>query len=276
MSTISRTCSSLQDVQSSPSSVALDIDRVGVKHVKLPLVVKDRDKGRQHTVASVDMGVDLPAAFKGTHMSRFVEALENWREASAEELDYASMKRLLSDVLERLNARRAYARFSFPYFRMRKAPVSERCAPVQYQCRLTGELEQGQEGPRFLLELEVPVTTVCPCSKAISRAGAHGQRAAVRMALRMSRFEWLEGFIDIAEESGSAPIYTLLKRPDEKFVTEQAYDNALFVEDVVRNVATRLESHTHVTWFSVEVESEESIHGHNAFASIERTVTQRT
>ena len=261
------------DVQSSPSSVALDIDRVGVKHVELPLVVKDRDKGRQHTVASVDMGVDLPAAYKGTHMSRFVEALENWREASGEELDYISMKRLLSDVLTRLNAHRAYAKFSFPYFRTRRAPVSGQAAPVRYLCRLTGELEQGQEGPRFLLELEIPVTTVCPCSKAISRAGAHGQRALVRMGIRMSRFEWLEGFIDIAEESGSAPIYTLLKRPDEKFVTEQAYDNALFVEDVVRNVATKLEQHAHVTWFRVEVESEESIHGHNAFASIERSVS---
>ncbi len=273
MSTISE-AGSLTDVQSSPSSVALDIDRVGVKHVELPLVVKDRDKGHQHTVASVDMGVDLPAAYKGTHMSRFVEALENWREASGEELDYNSMKRLLSDVLTRLDAHRAYARFSFPYFRTRRAPVSEQAAPVRYLCRLTGELEKGREGPRFLLELEVPVTTVCPCSKAISRAGAHGQRATVRMRLRMSRFEWLEGFIDIAEESGSAPIYTLLKRPDEKFVTEQAYDNALFVEDVVRNVATRLEKHSHVTWFSVEVESEESIHGHNAFASIERSVAR--
>ncbi len=265
----------LMDVQNSPSSVALDIDRVGVKHVELPLVVKDRDRGRQHTVASVDMGVDLPAAFKGTHMSRFVEALENWREASAEELDYTSMKRLLSDVLERLQAHRAYASFSFPYFRTRQAPVTGRPAPVRYLCRLTGELERGQGGPHFLLELEVPVTTVCPCSKAISRAGAHGQRAMVRMALRMSRFEWLEGFIDIAEESGSAPIYTLLKRPDEKFVTEQAYDNALFVEDVVRNVATRLERQSHVTWFNVEVESEESIHGHNAFASIERPLTHK-
>ncbi|WP_418764602.1 GTP cyclohydrolase FolE2 [Mailhella sp.] len=277
MNNISNTGSSqgLLDVQNAPSSVALDIDRVGVKHVELPLVVKDKDKGRQHTVASVDMGVDLPAAYKGTHMSRFVEALENWREASGEELDYASMKRLLSDVLTRLNAHRAYAKFSFPYFRTRRAPVSGQAAPVRYLCRLTGELEKGQEGPRFLLELEVPVTTVCPCSKAISRAGAHGQRAVVRMGLRMSRFEWLEGFIDMAEESGSAPIHTLLKRPDEKFVTEQAYDNALFVEDVVRNVATRLERHSHVTWFRVEVESEESIHGHNAFASIERSMSRK-
>ena len=261
------------DVQKDMPAVPMAIDRVGVRKVRMPLWLKDRTNERQHTVALVDLTVDLPSSFKGTHMSRFLEALENWREASAEELDYASMKRLLSDVLTRLHARRAYARFSFPYFRMRKAPVSGRTAPVRYLCHLTGELEEGREGPRFLLELEVPVTTVCPCSKAISRAGAHGQRAVVRMALRMSRFEWLEGFIDIAEASGSAPIHTLLKRPDEKFVTEQAYDNALFVEDVVRNVAAKLESHTHVTWFSVEVESEESIHGHNAFASIERSLT---
>ena len=263
----------MEDVQRHAPQVALPIDTVGVRGITMPLLVRDKAEGSRQTVARVDMGVDLPAAFKGTHMSRFLEALENWREASAEELDYASMKRLLSDVLTRLHARRAYARFSFPYFRMRKAPVSGRTAPVRYLCHLTGELEEGREGPRFLLELEVPVTTVCPCSKAISRAGAHGQRAVVRMALRMSRFEWLEGFIDIAEASGSAPIHTLLKRPDEKFVTEQAYDNALFVEDVVRNVAAKLESHTHVTWFSVEVESEESIHGHNAFASIERSLT---
>ena len=266
----------LQDVQSSPSSVALDIDRVGVKRVEMPLVVKDRERGRQHTVASVDMGVDLPAAFKGTHMSRFVEALEHWREVSEEELDYASMKRLLADVLERLHARRAYARFSFPYFRLRKAPVTGHAAPVRYSCRLTGELEAGQDGPSFLLELDVPVTTVCPCSKAISRAGAHGQRASVRLAVRMSRFEWLEGFIDMAEASGSSSIYALLKRPDEKFVTEQAYDNALFVEDVVRNVAAKLEQHPSVVWFSVEVESEESIHGHNAFACIERKVSKNS
>ena len=262
----------LQDVQSSPADVALAIDRVGVKQVELPLVVKDREKGRQHTVATVDMAVDLPAAYKGTHMSRFVEALEEWLEVSGEELDYPSMKRLLVDVLKRLHAHRAYVSFRFPYFCTRKAPVSGQAAPVRYTCRFTGEMEEGDTRPSFLLELEVPVTTVCPCSKAISRAGAHGQRAIIRLSVRMNRFEWLEGFIDIAETSGSAPVYTLLKRPDEKFVTEQAYDNALFVEDVVRGVARRLQDQTHVTWFRVEVESEESIHGHNAFACIERTI----
>ena len=264
----------LKDVQSGPSEVALDIDHVGVKNIRLPLVVKDRAQGRQHTVATVDMAVDLPSRFKGTHMSRFVESLESWRERSGEELDYASMKRLLSDVLSRLHARKARARFSFPYFITRPAPATHLPAPVCYQCRLTGEMEEGSPSPRFLLEIDVPVTTVCPCSKAISVSGAHGQRAAIRIAVRMKRFEWLEGFIEIAERSGSSPIYTLLKRPDEKFVTEHAYENAVFVEDAVRRAAEKLEACDNVTWYRVEVESEESIHGHNAFASIEKSVSK--
>lgn len=258
----------LQDVQNRPANLPVAIDRVGITSFRLPLVVRDRDRGRQHTVATVDMGVDLPAAFKGTHMSRFVEALEHWREHSREELDYPSMKRLLEDVRERLHAQKAYITFRFPYFRAKAAPVTGSPAPVGYDCRFTGELDQ--ERLIFLLEVDVPVTTVCPCSKAISRAGAHGQRALVRMAVRMTKFEWMEEFIDLAEESASAPVYSLLKRQDEKAVTEQAYDNAYFVEDVVRNVAARLGGHPHVAWFRVEVESFESIHCHNAFASIER------
>jgi len=259
----------LQDVQNSPAEVPVAIDRVGIKDFRLPLVVRDRDQGRQHTVAVVDMGVDLPAAFKGTHMSRFVEALESWRERHGEDLDYPSMKRLLEDVRDRLHARKAWLRFRFPYFRVKKAPVTGIPAPVAYDCRFSGELAEGRK-PAFLLELDVPVTTVCPCSKAVSRAGAHGQRAVIRLAIRMTRFAWLEEFIDLAEASGSAPVYALLKREDEKAVTEQAYDNALFVEDVVRATASRLDAHPHVVWYRVEVESFESIHGHNAFASIER------
>jgi GTP cyclohydrolase I len=264
----------LRDVQKSPAEVPLAIDRVGIKDFRLPLVVRDRDKGRQHTVAVVDMAVDLPAAFKGTHMSRFVEALEHWREHSREELDYPSMKRLLEDVRCRLDARNAYVRFRFPYFRVKEAPVTGSPAPVGYDCCFTGELDGERGRPVFLLELEVPVTTVCPCSKAVSRAGAHGQRAVVRLAVRMARFAWMEDFIDLAETSASAPVYSLLKREDEKAVTEQAYDNAFFVEDVVRNVASRLEVHPHVGWFRVEVESFESIHCHNAFARIERPAPQ--
>ncbi len=254
----------MEDVQSHAPLVALNIDRVGVRELRLPLLVRDRTKGTQQTVASVDLGVDLPSAFKGTHMSRFVETLEEWNA----EISYQSVRRLLLDIKQRLEARRAYARFCFPYFIKKSAPASGIPALISYQCRLTGELDD--EGQHFCLEVDVPVMTVCPCSKAISDEGAHSQRAMVRMNLRMKVFSWLEDFIDIAEASGSSAVYTLLKREDEKFVTEQAFAHPTFVEDVVRNVAQRLSEHGQVEWFSVEVESMESIHNHNAFARIER------
>ena len=256
----------MEDVQSHAPLVALNIDRVGVRELRLPLLVRDRTKGTQQTVASVDLGVDLPSAFKGTHMSRFVETLEEWNA----EISYQSVRRLLLDIKQRLEARRAYARFCFPYFIKKSAPASGIPALISYQCRLTGELDD--EGQHFFLEVDVPVMTVCPCSKAISDEGAHSQRAMVRMSLRMKVFSWLEDFIDIAEASGSSAVYTLLKREDEKFVTEQAFAHPTFVEDVVRNVAQRLSEHGQVEWFSVEVESMESIHNHNAFARIERNM----
>jgi GTP cyclohydrolase I len=244
--------------------VRLAIDRVGIRGLELPLVVRDRAQGRQHTVARVDMGVELPSAFKGTHMSRFVEALENW----GEEVNYHSVKRLLDDVKQRLKARRAYVLFCFPYFVRKQAPVSGCEGVVSYACRLTGEAdEQGKTG--FLLEVDVPVMTVCPCSRAISAEGAHSQRAQVRMRMRMRGFSWLEEFIDIAEQAASSPVYTGLKREDEKFVTEHAFANPAFVEDVVRAAAQELARHPQVASFRVEVESFESIHCHNAFAWIE-------
>ena len=187
----------MEDVQNSPAPVALPIDRVGVKGLKLPLLVRDRAQGTQHTVANVDVSVDLPAAFKGTHMSRFVQALANW----TEDLDYAGMKRLLEDVRERLNARRAHIVFHFPYFVQKNAPATACPGILPYECRLTGELPEDGK-PSFLLEVTVPVMTVCPCSKAISREGAHSQRADVRMAVRMRGFCWIEDFIEIAEASG--------------------------------------------------------------------------
>lgn len=256
----------MEDVQNGPALVPLRIDRVGVKELHLPVVVRDRAQGRQHTVATVDIGVELPSAFKGTHMSRFVEALEN----RGEELDYTAVKQLLENVKDRLGARRAHVIFRFPYFLQKKAPASGSPGPVCYHCRLTGELGEGH--PEFLLEVDVPVMTVCPCSKAISDEGAHSQRALVRLAVRMTGFSWLEEFIEIAESAGSSPVYTLLKREDEKFVTEHAFAHPAFVEDVVRAVAVRLAEHPHISWFRVEVESFESIHCHNAFACIERTV----
>ena len=254
----------MEDVQRHAPKVPINIDRVGIRGITVPLLVRDRAQGSRQTVARVDLGVDLPASFKGTHMSRFIEALEEWND----EINYQSVRRLLATVKERLEARRSYVRFCFPYFVHKPAPSSGIKSIISYECRLTGELDE--KGQSFLLEVDVPVMTVCPCSKAISREGAHSQRTMIHLAVRMSGFSWIEEFIEMAEASGSSAVYTLLKREDEKYVTEHAFAQPTFVEDVVRNVAQRLTEHEHVRWFRVEVESMESIHSHNAFACIER------
>ncbi|MDR2727488.1 MAG: GTP cyclohydrolase FolE2 [Deltaproteobacteria bacterium] len=258
----------MEDIQKGPADVAVPVDRVGVRGMTLPLVVRDRVQGRQHTVAEADLGVELPADFKGTHMSRFVEALENFND----ELDYASLKHLLEDVKTRLEARKAYVLFRFPYFVRKAAPATGSFGIMRYECSLTGELDEGR--PVFVLGVDVPVMTVCPCSKAISNEGAHSQRAVVRMAVRMVGFAWIEDFVAIAETSASSSVYTLLKREDEKYVTENAFAHPAFVEDVVRGVADALSRHPHIEWFRVEVESFESIHAHNAFARIERLMSR--
>lgn len=258
----------MEDVQNRTPDVALDIDRVGVRGLRMPLRVRERAGGVQATVASADLGVDLPSARKGTHMSRLVEALEGWDEG----LDRPSVRRLLESVRQRLDARRAWVRFSFPYFVRKSAPALGNAAPLAYDCAVTSELDA--QGQSFHIDLAVPVMTVCPCSKAISREGAHSQRALVRIGSRISGLVWLEEIIDLAESAGSSAVYTLLKREDEKLVTEQAFARPAFVEDVVRATAAALERHPRVTSFTVEVESMESIHNHNAFARIERAGSQ--
>lgn len=276
----------MQDVQSGPAEVSMAIDRVGVKNLELPLTVRDRAHGVQQTVARVDLGADLPADFKGTHMSRFVEALEEW----GQELDYQGVRTLLLDMRRRLEARRVYVRFSFPFFLGKKAPASCSHSTMSYNCTLTGELgdvaaatdpapdvspTQGAaasdpDKPQFVLGVEVPVMTVCPCSLAICEEGAHSQRSMVRIRCRFRGFLWLEELISIAEGAGSSQLYSLLKREDEKFVTEAAFNEPAFVEDVVRKAAQSLQSHPQVAWYRVEVESFESIHNHSAFAIIEK------
>ncbi len=252
------------DVQKDMPAVPMAIDRVGVRKVRMPLWLKDRTNERQHTVALVDLTVDLPSSFKGTHMSRFVEALEAWEG----KISYRAVRDLLASIRERLEATSAQVVFSFPYFVRKKAPVSGAEGTMSYECVLTGELDASGK-PRFSLEITVPVKTVCPCSKAISDEGAHSQRTLIRMQLLTDGFSWLEEFIDIAEASGSSPVYTVLKREDEKYVTEHAFASPCFVEDVVRNVASRLMEHPHLRGFKVTVESMESIHNHNAVAIIE-------
>lgn len=253
----------LQDIQMSTSEVAIPIDSVGVKNLRVPLSVRDRESGAQHTVADVEVGVDLPAAFKGTHMSRFVESLESF----GEKLDYNSLKELLMQIQERLSARNAFISFTFPYFMTLSSPATKRKSRMNYEVTLTGALEGNDMS--CMLEACVPVMTVCPCSKAISDEGAHSQRAEIRLQINMNGFAWIEEFIEIANNAGSSPVYSLLKREDEKYVTEYAFANPTFVEDVVRAVAQQLSDHEKIDWYRVEVESFESIHNHSAYAVIE-------
>ncbi|WP_319466135.1 GTP cyclohydrolase FolE2 [uncultured Pseudodesulfovibrio sp.] len=253
----------MEDVQKQQAAIAMPIDRVGVKGMRLPIIVRDRESGIQHTIAEVSLSVDLPAEFKGTHMSRFVEALEHW----SGDLDYTSFRTLLDDVVVRLQAKSAHVRFVFPFFLRKLSPESGHSGLMDYTCRVDGWMKDGKL--TFTLGADVPVMTVCPCSKAISEEGAHSQRAKVRIRTQFDGFLWLEDLIEIGEKAGSCQVYSLLKREDEKHVTEASFANPMFVEDVVREAANGLAEHPQVHWYRVEVESFESIHNHSAFAVIE-------
>ncbi len=255
----------MEDVQSRPALVKIPIDRVGIKNIRYPLIVRKKNNGFLHTVANVDLYVDLPGRFKGTHMSRFVEALQEWEGI----LDYHSFITLLKDVRNRLEARKSHLSFTFPFFMEREAPKSKSSALIDYMCFFSGELESNTNRMVMTLGVEVPVMTVCPCSLAISQKGAHSQRTIVKIKVKFNGLLWLEDLISIAQESGSSSVYALLKRVDEKYVTETAFDNPTFVEDVVRNVSQKLISHPQIYWFRAEAESFESIHNHNAYACIE-------
>jgi len=255
--------SALTDTQSERDDRQLPIDRVGVRSLRFPLRIRDRDSAVQHTVATVSLAVDLPHHYKGTHMSRFVEVLH----AHGTELTVATIAGMPQELIKRLHADKAHVEFRFPYFRAKKAPVSGAEGLLDYGVVFEVNADKGSSD--FVLTVEVPVTTLCPCSKAISARGAHNQRGIVTLAVRFSEPVWIEDLIELVEASASAQLYSLLKRPDEKFVTEAAYDNPVFVEDLVRNVAQKVKSHPRLTWFRVEAENFESIHNHNAWAMIE-------
>lgn len=259
--------STLADTQNQPDDRRLPIDRVGVKNLAYPIQVKDRDRERQSTVAHVSLAVDLPHHFKGTHMSRFVEVLHSHGDC----LDVREMATIPRELLERLDAREAHVTFRFPFFRRKAAPVTGRIGMMDYN--VTFDITANAEGLDFIVIVEVPVTTLCPCSKAISARGAHNQRGLVTCAIRFTEPVWIEDLIDVIEASASSQLYSLLKRPDEKFVTEAAYDKPVFVEDLVRNVAGALAIMPQITWFRVEAENYESIHNHNAYGVIESPQT---
>lgn len=253
---------SMPDLQKSHDTRNIPIDKVGVKDIRYPIVLLDKHKEQQHTVARINMYVDLPEQFKGTHMSRFIEVLNRYHgEVSVENLE-----EILGEMQRRLDAGRAHLELSFPYFIEKRAPVSGARGLMEYQCRMTGSLSDRFD---FVLEVEVPVTSLCPCSKEISDAGAHNQRSLVRVQIRYLEHVWIEDLIAAVESCASAPVYSLLKREDEKAVTEQAYENPMFVEDMVREVTRKLKENKQVTWFRVECENFESIHNHSAYALVE-------
>jgi GTP cyclohydrolase I len=256
----------LVDVQSSQDERNISIDRVGVKNVRYPMHVRQRENGRQHSVGVFSLTVDLPSQFKGTHMSRFLEVLgEHNHDLSAE-----TIPSILAKLRERLQAETAHLEVRFTFFREKAAPVSGRTGMMGYDC---GFLASGGKDTGFLLLLTVPVTTLCPCSKEISDRGAHNQRGYVSVRINpdpSKEILWIEDVIDMIEGAASAPLYPVLKRPDEKFVTEQAYDNPRFVEDMVREVALALDRDPRVSGYEIEVENHESIHDHNAYAYLKR------
>lgn len=249
----------LADVQGMPDDRNIPLQRVGIKNIRYPITVLDKDNGVQHTVASINMYVDLPHQFKGTHMSRFVEILNKYRR----EINIRTFEDILSEMKGRLEAREAHLEVDFPYFIEKPAPVTQARGLMEYGCGLHGAMTDRLD---MILAVRVPVTTVCPCSKEISDYGAHNQRGEVRVLVRFDRFLWLEDIISVVERSASSDIYSVLKRPDEKFVTERAFDRPMFVEDVVRCVCEGIKALPGITWFSVEAENFESIHNHSAYA----------
>lgn len=255
----------LIDVQSLPPEEKIPIDKVGIKGLKHPVIVLDREKGFQHTIAELNLYVDLPAKFKGTHMSRFIEVIKEFKG----EIHIRNVVSILKKLSEKLHARSSHLEMIFPYFIQKKAPVTNIEALMEYQGILLASYSRGKKD--LVAGVKVPVMTLCPCSKSISKFSAHNQRSIVTLRVRFKNFIWLEELIEIAESSASSPLYSLLKRPDEKYVTEYAYENPKFVEDLVRSIAKRLWEHPEVTWFFVEAENLESIHAHNAYACIERS-----
>lgn len=253
----------LVDIQASRDRRNIPIDRVGVRKVKYPMHVRERDNGMQTTVGEFTLTVDLPREFKGTHMSRFLEVLgEHNHDISA-----LTIPEILTRLRERLNAETAHLTVTFTYFREKAAPVTGKVGMMGYEC---GFSATGGSTECFNMLLTVPVTTLCPCSKEISAYGAHNQRGYVSLKIQPNGMLWLEDVIDMVESVASAPLYPVLKRPDEKYVTELAYENPRFVEDMVREVALALDAHENVKGYEIEVENHESIHDHNAYAYLKR------
>ncbi len=264
MSTTARPDHAMPDVQGSADSRRIPIDKVGIKSIRHPIRIGERGGGEQHTVAEFNMYVNLPHNFKGTHMSRFVEILNEHER----ELTVDSFKQMLGEMVERLEAESGHIEMRFPYFITKTAPVSGVQSLMDYDVTFIGEIHHGE--PVMNVKVVVPVTSLCPCSKKISDRGAHNQRSHVTVDARLRGFVWIEELIELVEAEASCELYGLLKRPDEKWVTEHAYDNPKFVEDMVRDIAARLDADERIAAYTLESENFESIHNHSAYALISR------
>jgi GTP cyclohydrolase I len=254
----------MHDKQNERDHRELRIDKVGVRGLRFPVQIRDKARVLQNTIATIGMYVDLPKEFKGTHMSRFLEVLN----AHGSMVHVENITDILHAMQKKLNADTAHLEMEFPFFLTKKAPVTGMEGVMDYTARFDATACNGDID--FVLTVVVGVTTLCPCSKAISAFGAHNQRGIVTVQLRSRRAIWIEDVIAMVEGSASSELYSLLKRQDEKAVTERAYENPVFVEDLVRNVVLRLNAHPEVTWYKVEAENFESIHNHNAYACIEK------
>jgi GTP cyclohydrolase I len=270
-----RDLQNIPDVQSTPDSRKLAIDKVGVKAIRHPMKIMERGHTErapriQHTVATFNMYVGLPHHFKGTHMSRFVEILE----AQERDITVDTFQQMVREMVEKLEAEEGLVEMSFPYFIEKKAPVSGVKSLLDYEVTFTSRIRKKQ-GQCFSMKVVVPVTSLCPCSKKISERGAHNQRSHVTITAQTNEFVWIEELVDLAEKQASCELYGLLKRPDEKYVTERAYDNPKFVEDLVRDVAAVLNLDERIDSYVVESENFESIHNHSAYALIEKSKRER-
>jgi len=254
----------LHDKQNERDFRKLRIDKVGVRGLRFPIQVRDKAHVTQSTIATIGMFVDLPHQFKGTHMSRFVEVLN----AHGNSIHVENINDILQAMQKKLNAVTAHLEIEFPYFLSKKSPVSQLESLMDYVARFDASARGNEKD--FVLTVRANVTTLCPCSKAIAKYGAHNQRGEVTVRIRTNEIIWIEDLIEVIEKSASSELYALLKRQDEKAVTERAYENPVFVEDLVRNVALKLNADKRVTWYKVEAENFESIHNHNAYACIEK------
>ena len=253
----------MKDVQNQIDHRNIPIDKVGIKNLRYPITVLDKANKLQNTVAMINMYVDLPHKYKGTHMSRFVEILHDLNMTVSLE----KFSNVLDGMKSHLNAESAHIEMTFPYFIEKYAPRSGAPGLMDYTCRITGS--SAPDGKIDLVsEVIVPISSVCPCSKEISELGAHNQRGEVRLSTRFERFIWMEDMIELVEGAASCEVYSILKRVDEKCVTERGFSNPKFVEDIVRDIARRMLDDNNIVWFSVSAENFESIHNHSAYAHI--------